>query len=325
MAIETITFNPQEIGLDKLIDHTQDLGYKEAVLACDQVSEIYGDFLFPPLAMDRPYLYASYVMSIDGKIAFSDDERGPLIAKNNYLDPLGATADFWVLNLLRASCDAIIIGAGTLSKEPDYSGSTYDPTLLEARKEAKKPLAPWTVVVSRRGKDIPFKNPVFNNPDIPILIATTPAGLEAVKKDIDRPWYLLSQGDEALDEGQIKSRLEAHQGQVAILVTGGQGQMDDERLLQILRLMGIKKALVESPAYTHHLMEKHLLDEVFINTSCLFVGGKASSIGMNSPSFKSTDHPHARLVSMHTHDAHFFYVRYQMIYGIKKTDTKDRI
>ena len=42
-------------------------------------------------------------MSVDGKIAYEDDEVGPLIAKKNLLDAGGASADFWILNLLHGA------------------------------------------------------------------------------------------------------------------------------------------------------------------------------------------------------------------------------
>lgn len=37
-------------------------------------------------------------------------------------------------------------------KEPDYSGSAYDPDLLQARIDNGKSVAPWTVIVTTTGK-----------------------------------------------------------------------------------------------------------------------------------------------------------------------------
>lgn len=88
-------------------------------------------------------------------------------------------------------------------------------------------------------------------------------------------------------------------------------------MLKVLRAMGMEKVLVESPTYCHHMMREGLLDEIFINTSCIFVGGQATGIGTSSKSFPSTDHPHSEIVTMHMHSPHFIYTRYKMLYGIK--------
>ena len=63
---------------------------------------------------DRPYTFSSIVLSSDGKMAYQDNPSGPLVAKNNFLDPDGSLGDFWVLNVLRSYADGIIVGANTL-------------------------------------------------------------------------------------------------------------------------------------------------------------------------------------------------------------------
>ena len=160
MAIEKIEFDENVIRLNTF-DNTEKMGYTNEGIVCNKVDKVYGKLMFGQVPDDRPITYASYVMSVDGKIAFEDNEIGPLIAKKNHLDADGAFADFWILNLLRANCDGIIIGSGTLIKEPDYSGSAYDPDLLQGRLDNGKLIAPWTIVVTTSGKKIPFENDVF--------------------------------------------------------------------------------------------------------------------------------------------------------------------
>ena len=161
MSIPQVEFDAKAIRLERIFDNTEKMGYVNDGLVCEKVNNVYGKLMFGEVPEDRPITYASYVMSVDGKIAFEDNEVGPMIAKTNHLDKDGATADFWVLNLLRANCDGIIIGSGTMIKEPDYSGSAYDPDLLQARIDNGKSVAPWTVIVTTTGKNIPFGNPVF--------------------------------------------------------------------------------------------------------------------------------------------------------------------
>ncbi len=317
MTIPRVEFNEETIRLKRLFDNVDDGNYSHAGLKCEKVDRVYGKLLFGAVPQDRPITFASYVMSVDGKIAFEDNEVGPLIAKTNCFDPDGAFADFWVLNLLRAACDGIIIGSGTLIKEPDYSGSAYDPDLLVARLENGKPAAPWTVIVTTTGKNIPFGNPVFQCDEIPILINTSPEGLKNLESELPGEYYLLPLVNSESEKEAITSLIAENHGKTAVAVTGEGGDTDSQKLLKILRAMGMEKVLVESPTYCHHLMRNALLDEVFINTSCVFVGGQATGIGTFGSSFPSTDHPHSEILSIHMHSPHFIYTRHKMLYRTK--------
>lgn len=314
MAIPQIQFDEKPIELKKIYDNTEKMGYVKEGLPCKKTDRVYGKLMFGETPKERPLTYASYVMSVDGKIAFEDNEVGPMIAKTNMLDKDGATADFWVLNLLRANCDGIIIGSGTLIKEPEYSGSAYDPDLLQARTENGRPLAPWTVIVTTSGRKIPFGNPVFGQEEVPVVIATSPNGFENLKKEINKPYYKLPTADSEADRKEIRCLTEENLGKIAVLVTGEGSDTDTTEIMKVLRAMGMEKVLVESPTYCHHMIREGVLDEIFINTSCVFVGGQATGIGTSSQSFPSTSHPHSEIVTMHIHSPHFFYTRYRMIY-----------
>lgn len=317
MAIPQVVFDADIIRLERIFDHSDGAGYVNEGLVCEKVSRVYGRLMFGQVPGDRPIAYASYVMSVDGKIAFEDNEVGPMIAKTNHLGRNGAFADFWILNLLRANCDGIIIGSGTLIKEPDYSGSAYDPDLLQARIDHGKPVAPWTVVVTTTGKKIPFGNRVFSQEEIPVLIATSPQGFKNLKQEITKEYFELPMAACEQDKKDIVRLLEENKGKVAVLVTGQGKETDSTAIMKVLRAMGMEKVLVESPTYCHHMMQEGLLDEIFIDTSCIFVGGQATGIGTASKSFPSTNHPHGEVVSIHMHSPHFIYTRYKMIYGVK--------
>lgn len=317
MAIPQVQFDANVIRLERIFDYTEKMGYVHDGLPCEKVNDVYGKLMFGEVPEDRPITYASYVMSVDGKIAFEDNEVGPMIAKKNHLDLDGAFADFWVLNLLRANCDGIIIGSGTLIKEPDYSGSAYDPDLLKARVDNGKPLAPWTVIVTTTGQKIPFGNPVFQSEEIPVVIATSPEGLENLKNEITKEYYQLPLVRSEEDKQEIVRLMEENKGKIAVIVTGEGRKTDSFQMMKVLRAMGMEKVLVESPTYCHHMMKEALLDEIFLNTSCVFVGGQATGIGTSSQSFPSTDHPHSEIVTIHMHSPHFIYIRHKMIYGVK--------
>ena len=111
---------------------------------------------------------------------------GPIIAKNNYLDPDGALADFWMLNALRTYSDGIIIGAKTLQTEVNATSHIFDKDLAKERVEVLgKTPHPWNIVVSFDATDIPFEHIIFDvDPEekLNVAIATSPQGAEYVKK-----------------------------------------------------------------------------------------------------------------------------------------------
>ena len=41
----------------------------------------------------------------------------------------------------------------------------------------------------------------------------------------------------------------------------------------MLKRFGIHRLLVETPSYMHYLVSQKLMDELFFNYSCIYVGG----------------------------------------------------
>ena len=81
-----------------------------------------------------------------------------------------------------------------------------------------------------------------------------------------------------------------------------------------LKKFGIDRLLVETPSYMHYLVSQKMMDELFFNYSCIYVGGQALTIGKFGKEFTSQDHPHTRMLSIHTHSDHFFYLRHKLLY-----------
>ena len=156
-----------------------------------------------------------------------------------------------------------------------------------------------------------------------MLVATSEEGIKNLKQEITKEYYELPLVKTEEDKKKIKELIAENEGKIAVLVTGEGKNTDAAEMLKVLRAMGMEKVLVESPTYCHHMMREGLLDEIFINTSCIFVGGQATGIGTSSKSFPSTDHPHSEIVTMHMHSPHFIYTRYKMLYGIKQERIMD--
>ena len=78
------------------------------------------------LGFPRPLLYANFVSSLDGITAID-----PAASGQGGLISGGLAADRFLMGLLRAFADVVLIGAGTLRAEPDHlwtPGRVYPPT-----------------------------------------------------------------------------------------------------------------------------------------------------------------------------------------------------
>lgn len=304
--LEYVDFDAQKIKLKRIYE-SQDLktDFLIGVSKCEKTQTVYGDFNFPKLLEDRPYAYGSFVVSIDGRIAYNESPDGTLIARTNKYDPDGGLSDYWILNLLRAACDASLVGAKTLEKEPDLTSCVYDKQLQEQRiKEGLAPI-PIHIVATVDGADLPVDHDVIKT-DIPTIIITSPDGLETLKKTMKVAFksitYKGQMDFDVFSEGKI------------VLATGTGNQPCVADAMKALKKMGIDRLIVESPMYLSLLMKEKMLDELFLNTSSIFIGGEALTMARGVKSFTAEDHPHTQVVSIHSHSDFFFYTRYKILY-----------
>lgn len=70
----------------------------------------YGHLVFPPPRPTRPWIYANFVQTLDGIVSLLGDEASGA-------DIGGLPEDRWLMDLLRAHADAVILGMGTLRAE----------------------------------------------------------------------------------------------------------------------------------------------------------------------------------------------------------------
>jgi riboflavin biosynthesis pyrimidine reductase len=315
-----ISYETERIKLTRIFESPSLAAFGTMTTSSEKVRRVYGPLNFPELPERRPYLYASMVLSLDGKIAFEDAPEGPLIAQTNEMDPDGGAADFWVLNMLRAVSDASMgfgggfgrkkedsVTAGMFGTDLESSHHIFDQDLEDARiAEGRNPV-PWQIITSLDGSEINFEHPFLNNyPLMPFMITTSPSGMDRVRSRCKADYIVVD------DPERVSGLLEKKA--MPVIVTG-EGSMPDAVLtMHILKNLGIDKIVIEGPSYCHHLIQQKILDEVFLSYSCIYVGGKALSLGMRSDSFTSRSHPHTEMLSIHSHGPHFFYLRHRMIY-----------
>lgn len=135
----------------------------------------YGRLSFPS-PHNRPYVIANFVETLDGVVSLgvSGHAGGGDISGHSDLDRL-------VMGLLRATADAVIIGAGVLRVSPTHfwTPDAAYPSLADDYQQLRaalgKPEPPLHVIVSGSGL-IDLTLPVFASGRVPVLIVTTEDG-----------------------------------------------------------------------------------------------------------------------------------------------------
>lgn len=199
------------------------------------------DWRLPFPAADRPYIYVNFVTSRDGRVSF--DEPGHMgggdISRFNRHDQ-------WLMGLLRARADAILVGDTTLKVEPAHVWTAEaifpdDTQAWHALRHAEERSAiPLHVFLSING-DIPSDATVFARTDIGILVATTHDGARYAENRLRgvRNVEVMAFGDESVDLGRLSTYLRTERGIRSLLCEGGAhvygamiaaGQIDDEFL-----------------------------------------------------------------------------------------------
>ena len=183
--------------------------------------------------LDRPYVLLSCGMSIDGYVDTPDDER--LLLSN--------AADFDRVDEVRAGCDAILVGAGTVRQD--------NPRLLvrdETRRKAR---------IAHGQPPDPVKVTVTNSCDL------DPAARFFTLGDVDKLVYCATP---ALPHA--RRRL----GEVATVIDGGD-PVDLLRVAADLHERGIDRLMVEGGGTIHTgFLTAGLADELQLVVAPFFVG-----------------------------------------------------
>ena len=241
-----IPFDVDRLRLARVYESPELSRCQAETMSCDKIRQIYGDLKFLELHQDRPCTYTSLVTSIDGRIAFTDAPQGPLIAKKNKYDPAGADADWFILNMLRAVSDGVMLGAGTMNAERDYTCHVFDQDMEDMRVENGKPPVPWNIVTSLDAADIPFGHVLFNTPEVPVMISTSRKSLALVRENLgDAACCVEVPGREAVTD-ELIAGMQAAQGKVLAIGTGDTAP-DAQTALYVLKRFGIHRLLVETP------------------------------------------------------------------------------
>lgn len=208
--------------------------------------------LYGRLGFSAPVLYSNFVSSLDGVVSLGSKPSAGSVISGKY------PADRFVMGLLRACADAVVLGAGTLRATPGHlwTPAHVYPTLATEftalRSALGRSAEPALVLLTATG-DIDFTHPALKNG----AIVVTCAG--GAKKIGDR----LPSACELLTIGKGKS-------------------LDLGKALGELRSRGLDVLLCEGgPHVMGQLLEHGLLDEAFLTISPVLAGrGDERRLGM---------------------------------------------
>ena len=261
-----------------------------------ELRELYdGNLHFRTSQAARPFVIANFVSTLDGVVSYEIKGKsgGSSISGSN-------PADRFIMGLLRASADAVIIGAGTLQDVSAKSlwtpESVYpDAKLLykEYRVNAQhKPEYPLLVIVSGSGQ-LDLERAIFRTPAMRTVVITTSAGRDELTR----------RGAAALGSVEVHA-LDSSGGSIA-----------PQAILQLLQSQyGVKTLLHEGgPALFGQFLAAEAIDELFLTLSPQIAGrgGNVTRPGVvQGVEFVPDSAPWFQMVSVKEETA-YLYLRYR--------------
>jgi riboflavin biosynthesis pyrimidine reductase len=196
-----------------------------------------------PIGFSEPRLYANFVASLDGVVAIPGERQ------SNRMLSAHSDADRFVMGLLRACADAVLVGAGTMLASPrtqwtaEHAYPAAARLYAELRRSQGRPPRPTLAVLSGRGTIDP-RHPALEQG---ALVLTGERGA-----------------------GRLRNRLPRA---ATILTVGADARVDAAAAVVALRRRGHELILCEGgPTAFGALVAAGLVDELFLTTSPLLAG-----------------------------------------------------
>jgi riboflavin biosynthesis pyrimidine reductase len=204
-----------------------------------ELEERYGG----PLRLEPRSLYANFVQTVDGVVAIPSMER------SNALIAAGSETDRFLMGLLRASADAVLIGSGTLAGSPRAlwrAEGAFPPAaeaFAELRRRLDRPRHAEVAVVTGSGALDPA-HPLLEEG---ALVLTTAAGARRLRSALPAASTLVDLGDAP--------------------------EPDAHSIVGALRARGHERILSEAgPHLFRSLLAADDVDELFLTVSPLLLG-----------------------------------------------------
>jgi len=272
-----------------------DKPYAESSLS-QGLRELYdGDLYLDSSGAARPLVLANFVSTLDGVVSYKikDNSGGSAISGSN-------PADRFIMGLLRASADAVVIGSGTLRDVDAKSLWTPEYTYPEAKRlyaeyrinQLHKPEYPLLVVVSGSGK-LQLDKAIFRTPAMRTIVITSQEGRDEIAR----------RGATTPDS------VEAH------ALNSRNGTIAPDAILQLLQArFGVKTLLLEGgPTLFGQFLAADAVDELFLTLSPQIAGRERNITRpgiVQGMEFVPDTSPRFKMVSV-KEQAAYLYLRYR--------------
>lgn len=246
----------------------------------EQLATLYGG----PIGLDEPCVVANFVESLDGVVAV------PRLPRSHAVIGDESEADKFVLALMRACADAVVVGSGTLLASPQgtWRVDRAFPPAAEALGELR----------SRRGRS---EQPL-------VVVVTTGASLDPSHPVLESGALVLT-----TDEGAARLRASVPSASEVVSVNDGDA-VDLGRALELLRERGCSVILTEAgPSMFGSFVASRLVDELFLTVSPVLAGrGADARLGLvEGIELVPETRVAGRLRSVRAHGSHLF-LRYAL-------------
>ena len=242
----------------------------------------YGGPVRIPLQPLRPTVIANFVSTLDGVVSYNTPEAAGGGEISGFFEP-----DRFVMGLLRALSDAVLIGAGTLRAAPDerWTPDFIHPESAAAFASLRRQLGlrpqPLTTVVSGSGQ-LDMDHPGLADGTVNVLVITTDAGAKALARGAAGHVEVRSVGD----------------------------RVEPADVLRALSFHGVELVLCEGgPHLFGQLLAAHLVDELFLTLAPQLAGRSESTprLGLVEGVAFDVEAAHwARLVDLRQAGDHLF-------------------
>jgi riboflavin biosynthesis pyrimidine reductase len=209
-----------------------------------RLAETYGG----PLGFSESRLYANFVASLDGVVAIPGETQ------SNRMISAHSEADRFVMGILRACADAVLVGAGTMLASPrtlwtaEHAYPAAGPLYSELRRLRRRPPRPTLAVLSGSGSVEP-RHPALEEG---ALVLTSERGAARLRGRLPRA--------------------------AATLAVGAEAHVDPVEAVEALRRRGHDLILSEGgPTTFGALVDAGLVDELFLTMSPLLAGRSPGS------------------------------------------------
>lgn len=292
-----------DIKFNLLLQNDLLKSYHRLALQSNTIKNAFGhDIMLPQKHSSIPFIFSCFALSIDGKLCYPDTSTGLDIAlANKNASTEERMADWLSLMVARSISDLVILSSNIFKKNSNRKSPTLAINDLKADRITNNKLDKITPIIFCRDlNSLDFAHEMFLDSSQPFLILHQQKDLTLKQMS---SWNQQNISTFKRDATKIKHLLYIDRAFTEIF--------------KLLNSCGYNVILNESPFFHHKLLEEQLLNELWLNYSCSYIGGHALSLGDKQRSFTTKNHPDTEILALYNINYNFLYSRQLIKYTSK--------